>query len=177
MRRLKLNLNHQRLIVGLVLLQSVTVTGQYFDPDHIQDLRFRLLISYFQEYRTFDMSIAPAQTTAPESLPTRLSSPVVGLSGFLLQYNNASVYLAGSFTEKDNPIADPDAKATSSLPPISMWHSKIQKTTCSEKRSRTIFPGNRNRYMARQRSFSGSDQQSRHWNLPPWISEWRLFVI
>ena len=106
-----MNIRRGCTILGLSLFLAIFANAQYFDPDHIQDLRFRLLISYFQEYRTFDMSIAPAQTTAPESLPTRLSSPVVGLSGFLLQYNNASVYLAGSFTEKDNPIADPDAKA------------------------------------------------------------------
>lgn len=98
-------------VLGLAFILSTGAGAEYFDTDYIQDLRFRLLIAFFQEYRTFDLGIIPAQAETPGDHKAQLSSPAIGLSGFLIQYNNASVYLAGSFTEKDNPIANPDAKA------------------------------------------------------------------
>ena len=63
-----------------------SVQGQYYDKNYVKDLRFRLLLAYFQEYRGMGITLTPdkkynvsdnenlklANTYKLKSLPTLL---------------------------------------------------------------------------------------------------------
>lgn len=88
----------QLIAVGLLALSSVISAQSYYDTAYVKDYSNRVLVSYFQEYRSFDAQLTPtfnAPTTGvSDSLV--LTSPQNLFAGFLLQYKASSIYLAGS---------------------------------------------------------------------------------
>jgi hypothetical protein len=87
------------LKIYLIVLISLPklLTAQYYDKKYVKDLRYRLLISYFQEYRSTEWAIKPIKrldSTGNEGL--RLASSANLFSGLLIQTNNSSLYLAAT---------------------------------------------------------------------------------
>lgn len=84
--------------MGLLALSSLISAQSYYDTAYVKDYSTRILVSYFQEYRSFDAQFTPKfnapSTIAPDTL--RLTSPQHLFAGFLLQYKASSIYLAGS---------------------------------------------------------------------------------
>jgi hypothetical protein len=85
------------IFLYLILLCSQSLNGQYYDKKYVRDLRHRLFIAYFQEYRSLDFNINPnAQLDQLGKEKLRLSSASNLFSGILIQGNSGSLYLAKS---------------------------------------------------------------------------------
>jgi hypothetical protein len=91
--------------VLLMLLSNLT-KAQYYDTSYVKELTNRVLISYFQEYRSMEINVSPKKiidSTGKESL--KLSSTSTLFSGFLIQYKAFSIYIAGNSAQtNDNKL-------------------------------------------------------------------------
>jgi hypothetical protein len=98
-------MQHAKKYLCILLLLPTIVHAQYYNKKYVKDLRYRLLLSYFQEYRSIDVNIKPIK--AFDSLGKEnliLSSSANLLSGLLIQTNNSSMYLAGTTPQTDADI-------------------------------------------------------------------------
>jgi hypothetical protein len=92
-------------IFFLMLIQPSFANAQYYNKKYVKDLRYRLLLSYFQEYRSVGFNANPDKkfdSTGKENL--QLSSSANLYSGLLIQTNNASLYLANTTPQSDADI-------------------------------------------------------------------------
>jgi Domain of unknown function (DUF4421) len=94
-----------KIIFLLTLVLPCFANAQYYNKKYIRDLRYRLLLSYFQEYRSVGFNVNPDKkfdSTGKENLG--LSSSANLYSGLLIQTNNASLYLASTTPQTDVDI-------------------------------------------------------------------------
>jgi Domain of unknown function (DUF4421) len=94
-----------KIIFFLTIILPSFASAQYYKKKYIRDLRYRLLLSYFQEYRGVDFNIntnTKLDSTGKENL--RLLSSANLYSGLLIQTNNASLYLASTTPQSDADI-------------------------------------------------------------------------
>ncbi len=94
-----------KYILSCLMILPIICKAQYYDKKYVKDLRYRLLLSYFQEYRSIEFKLNPNKTidiTGKENLS--LSSSANLFSGILIQTNNSSLYLAGSAPQTDAEI-------------------------------------------------------------------------
>jgi hypothetical protein len=85
------------ILLFTVSLRLLNAQAVYYDTNYVKELTNRVLVSYFQEYRSLDMTITPNKsldTSGKESLKLSSSSPLY--SGFLIQYKAIAIYLAGN---------------------------------------------------------------------------------
>jgi hypothetical protein len=80
-------------------------SAQYYDKKYVKDLRYRLLLSYFQERRAIDINVSPnLSSDSASKAKLQLSSSSNLFSGLLIQTNNSSLYLAKSAPQSENDI-------------------------------------------------------------------------
>jgi|JI8StandDraft_2_1071088.scaffolds.fasta_scaffold49970_2 hypothetical protein len=89
------------LLFGNII--SNALQAQYYDTLYIKDLKNRIMVSYFQEYKTFELNIIPngsIDSTGREDL--KLKSDATLYTGFGLQFKNLSVTLASTLPQTDS---------------------------------------------------------------------------
>lgn len=89
------------LFIGVLFISKAQ--SVYYDTSYVKELTNRVLVSYFQEYRSMDINIKPDKsidTLGKESLNLSSSSPL--FSGFLIQYKGIAIYLAGNTAQSDD---------------------------------------------------------------------------
>lgn len=90
-------------ILFTILFFSLKSQSVYYDTSYVKELTNRILVSYFQEYRSMDIDIKPDKSIdslGKEALSLSSSSPL--FSGFLIQYKGISIYLAGNTAQSDD---------------------------------------------------------------------------
>jgi Domain of unknown function (DUF4421) len=80
-------------------------SAQYYDKKYVKDLRYRLLLSYFQERRAIDINLLPNSALDTDGkAKLKLSSAANLYSGLLVQTNNSSLYLARTIPQTEGDI-------------------------------------------------------------------------
>lgn len=90
-------------ILFIIAFFSLKAQSVYYDTSYVKELTNRVLVSYFQEYRSMDINIKPDKSIdslGKESLSLSSSSPL--FSGFLIQYKGIAIYLAGNTTQSND---------------------------------------------------------------------------
>lgn len=85
----------------IMMGNCISANAQFaYDTVFVRDYSKRILWSYFQEYRTLSLQITPSESLDPNGTETLLLNSSTDLySGFLIQYNGISIYLAGSLPQ------------------------------------------------------------------------------
>jgi hypothetical protein len=89
--------------------------AQYYDTLYVKELSNRVLVSYFQEYRSLNMDFVPDKkidTAGRENLRLRSSSALY--SGFAIHYKAISIVLAGTLPQTQEEISK-NGKQSSSI--------------------------------------------------------------
>jgi Domain of unknown function (DUF4421) len=89
----------------LLFVLPFVANAQYYDKSYIKDLRFRLLLSYFQENRNIDLNFKPNTNLGVADKENLLLSTSSNLySGLLVQTNFSSLYLASTLPQTTSDI-------------------------------------------------------------------------
>ncbi|MCU0437352.1 MAG: DUF4421 domain-containing protein [Raineya sp.] len=89
------------LFLGIIF--SNTLWAQYYDTLYTKDLKNRIMVSYFQEYKTFELNIIPNKSidsTGREAL--KLKSDATLYAGFAFQFKKISFALASTLPQTDS---------------------------------------------------------------------------
>jgi len=117
--------------IALCLLVSVSTLAvanaqSHWDTLYVKDYTSRILWSYFQEYKTMTLSIAPSEMLRPDGKESLLLNSGNNLySGLLIQYKGISLYFAGNLPQSEEDISRYGSQESS------IWKLNIQIPSAS----------------------------------------------
>ncbi len=91
------------IIFFISIIYCTNSFAQYYDTLYIKDLKNRMMFSYFQEYKTFEINLIPDKSidsTNRESL--KLKSDALFYSGVAFQFKDISLVFASTLPQTDS---------------------------------------------------------------------------